>query len=190
MATRILAYILAIVLLLGGGVYAGYHYTSKYDAGVYSAKIDKINKDADNKVTLANTAKAAAELTQKNAADAAKRTYDETIATLSSTVAKLRAAHVVFHDPGRQSGHSTGSDLVGGSSIGVVNFSGGTAISPGATDFLLSFAQRADTVRASLLECQADDTSIRAAVSEYNASLKKIGAQTEKESQQAVDKTK
>lgn len=189
MVTRILAYLLALILLVGGGAYAGYHYTDKYWNAKYTSQIATINKDSADKLNLANAAKAKAEKSQADAAAAAKVTHDTTIDTLNNTIAQLRAEHVVLHDPGRSKvHHSTGTAAKPGASVSVVSSSGGTAISSGATDFLLSFAQRADTVRADLLECQADDTSIRNAVNQYNEALKTLSAESTKDVQKQVDK--
>lgn len=186
---KILAWVVGVALIFSVGGYLGYHFTDKYLTAQYQAQISKINTDSANKLNEANAAKDAAQ--QKQAADAAqaKATYDKNISTLNDTVAKLRAEHVVLHDPGHKSHKpAAGSSTVTSTSGSVVSSSGGAALSSGATDFLLGFAQRADTVRAALIECQADDSSIRAAVTDYNTKLEAINAQTSKQAQAAVNK--
>lgn len=188
MITRILAYLLALILLVGGGVYAGYHFTDKYWDAKYTSKISEINQDSVNRINLANTAKLKAEQTQQAAVETAKRNYDTTIVTLNNTVAALRAERVVLHDPGRRKiYHTARPAATTGTGSSIISSSSGSAISSGATDFLLGFAQRADTVRAALLECQADDTSIRIAVTSYNDSLKQISADTSKQAQKDAE---
>lgn len=173
---KILAYLLATVLLLGGGAYAGYHFTDNYWSAKYTSKINELKADSATKLAAATAAKTAAENTQKADAAKAEKDYEARITTLNGTIAQLRAEHVQLHDPGkRQTRRYPARPAASGStSSSVVSSGSGSALSSGATDFLLGFAQRADTVRAALLQCQADDTSVRRAVDDYNQALKKI----------------
>lgn len=183
---KILAGLLAIVLLLGIGGYAGYHYTDTYLTAQFNTKIDDLNKTAANKLTQMTNARDAAQTQQAATSAKAQAKYDQDTFALNTTIAALRAAHVVFHDPGKPSIHTAGSKSVAGT--GSSNIQPGTSISPAATDFLLGFAGRADTVRNQLIACQADDLSIRTAIDQYNDSLKAIDVQTSKQAQSAVSK--
>lgn len=171
-AAKLLSYLIAVALLFGTGLYTGYHFEHKYLTNKYEAQIAALNTAAAQKEAAIIAARDAAEKEQAQTAAKAEADYENQINILNSTVTKLRAIHVVLHDPGSKSHNTQGtqsSTPTQSSDTGP-----GTSLSPAASDFLLGFAQRADTIRLGLIECQADDESIRKAIDQYNESLKKI----------------
>lgn len=181
---KILTAILAVVVSLGAGGFLGYHFTKNYYKSEIAAQIAKTNQTTAEKLSEVKTARNKIET--KQAADAAKaqKTYEDQISSLNSTIAKLRADNVVLHDPGRESRHT---HRVATKSAHVSSNSGsGQALSPAASDFLFSFAQRADVVRLSLIACQADDSSIRQAVTDYNTQLQKISNQSSSQAEKSL----
>jgi hypothetical protein len=173
---KVLGGLLAIVLLLSGGAYEGYHYEKTTLTAQYDSKIAAAALDSQQKLTALGQARDKIEQKQRDDAASEKTTYDQGIKDLNVSVAKLRASNVRLRDPGAHHPVSSGTGNSAGSSAS--DQQSGGALSSTASDFLFSFAQRADVVRLSLIACQADDASVRQAVTDYNAQLLKVSNET------------
>lgn len=184
LGTKILTLALAVLVSLGVGGFLGYHFTKNYLNAQHAAQIAKMNQTSAEKLSQLKSSRTIIETQQAAKAAKAQKDYEDQIATLNGTVAKLRAEHVVLHDPGHPRRHTT---RVASSTSHVSSNSGsGQALSPAASDFLFSFAQRADVVRLSLIACQADDSTIRQAVTDYNTQLQKVSAQSDAQAQKSL----
>jgi len=187
LVAKILAAILAVAIAFGLGGFLGYHYTDKYLTAQQAAQVAKLNEASAAKLTALDQARTKIETEQAQQAAQDQKNYEDQITTLNSTVDQLRHDNLVLRDPGtRPSKSAAGNSSVAGSSGS--DQQSGSALSSGATDFLLGFAQRADTVRLQLIACQADDAQVRQAVTDYNAQLQSVSQESAKTAIQKATK--
>jgi len=168
MFTKLLAYVLGAIFLIGLGAVPAWYYTQQYEVNKYTAQIEKANQEADQKLIDLTVAKGKVEIELYQAKNDIQNKYEKAIRDDQETIAKLHATNtrLQFTIANKDREHASAGNP--GSTSGSDNTGSTTVVLPQPiSDAILSLALRADSVSEQLRACQSWVATTQAALDKW-----------------------